>query len=175
MIAGDDLKKYVEETVVHDLKLLRRMKVPVNMPAKLSEPLICHLMGWTWVKGNSKHDALDGKKRIQIKYAKKGAVSLTEDDLNHWDLLAWVHAPERLPKVLLLIPTSKLKNVPLNGKFFNYSALRNHALLNTVEAKRFHLNSPEDILEAVKLFSKINIDTALNEIDTDLKPNSRKA
>ena len=169
---GAELKAYVEEVVLHDLLLLRQMKTAVAMPEKLSEPIVCHLMGWTWVKGHAKHDALDGKLRIQIKYSKSGFVTLKHGEPDNWDYLAWVHAPERLPKVLLLIPSRNLKEVPLYESL-NFSTLRDNIRLENVKAKRFHLDSPDGILQTPfsKRWSNIKVDTALDQISAELKAN----
>jgi len=113
------LSEYVRLVVRRDIGKMAGMATHPAMPANLSEPLICAMMGWDWIRGHAGYDALmreGGKfRRIEIKYSMQGFVSCSKEKIKGWDYLAWVHAPERLPKVLMLIPSRIVGKFKFSG------------------------------------------------------------
>jgi hypothetical protein len=176
VVTGLALEQRVRHAV-HDLRLILRMKTEAAMPAEISEPIVCHLMGWGWAEGHSPHDAMFGTERVQIKYSKVGYVGCKRESLADWEYLAWVHAPARLPRLLLLIPSGVLRSAVFSKDTFhiltNIETLRRARGLRAWE---FGVETVDDLERRVKgsRLKSLPARQALAQLEADLFEHRRR-
>src|SRR5207237_8922818 len=96
----------------------------------------------------------------------------SRNDIDRSEFLAWVHAPDRLPKFLILIPSAALKRAVFSaGSFKILSNLEALRAAEGLKAWRFESSRIEDLARQVRdpRPTRMNAREALAELEAEVR------